>query len=353
MRRRLSAYTPYYEIEKQAFLGSVVPMAQGVLPAVASIGAQFYLPHLLRKNLQRFSRLSSMREHRAARNPGMPMPAPIFSKGVRNFIDKTLYNPNSFGGSLINNLAMPYLVGKVTDPLVNTLSSGLNLLPSFQKTGMFLKRGKLSPSLLKFAQGTTMPTNPAGVNFNPASMAAANNQMKMMGNLYANLPQRSATIPSIPNTLPASGGSTTPSFKALGTVGKAVGVAGAGAGLYNAYNDFQNGNYGNAAIQTASSVAPYALPALQKALPMAAGKTLGKFIPYAGTAISAADAANRWRQGDRWGAAISGLQAGANLIPGAGTAVSMGLEAVDALRPERSRYDLSNSAQSVKNLAES
>ena len=63
-----------------------------------------------------------------------------------------------------------------------------------------------------------------------------------------------------------------------------------------------------------------------------AGKLAGKAIPGVGLALGAADAFERWKQGDYKGAAISGASGLASLVPGVGTAASVGLDAYNAYR---------------------
>jgi peptidoglycan hydrolase-like protein with peptidoglycan-binding domain len=62
------------------------------------------------------------------------------------------------------------------------------------------------------------------------------------------------------------------------------------------------------------------------AAPVAAktsGKLLGKVIPGAGAALSAYDAANRLKAGDKTGAAIAGITGAASMIPGIGTGAAI------------------------------
>ena len=56
-----------------------------------------------------------------------------------------------------------------------------------------------------------------------------------------------------------------------------------------------------------------------------AGKLAGRAVPFAGFGLGAADTYNRAQEGDYLGAGISGLATGASLIPGLGTAASLGL----------------------------
>jgi hypothetical protein len=48
-------------------------------------------------------------------------------------------------------------------------------------------------------------------------------------------------------------------------------------------------------------------------------------VPFVGFGLGAADTYNRAQQGDYLGAGISGLATGASLVPGVGTAASLGL----------------------------
>jgi hypothetical protein len=167
--------------------------------------------------------------------------APLLNSGISKFIRRA-YHPNSLMGGIATGLIVPQAIDAAVSPITNRIGSwfsnqqppqqpsqgNFNLLPNFQKTGMFLKRGKCDPFLVKSAY-----------------------------------------------------------------------------------------NFTNAAA---------------KVLPNAGKRVLGK-IPGVGTAISGVEAVNRFRSGDYLGAGISGLQAVANLVPGVGTAVSLGLDAFDAFRP--------------------
>lgn len=64
------------------------------------------------------------------------------------------------------------------------------------------------------------------------------------------------------------------------------------------------------------------------------GKIAGKALPGAGLALGIADAYNRWKKGDVTGAAISGASGVASLMPGVGTAASLGLDAYNAMRDQ-------------------
>ena len=64
----------------------------------------------------------------------------------------------------------------------------------------------------------------------------------------------------------------------------------------------------------------------------AGGKMLGKLIPGVGLAFGAKDAYDRYQQGDYLGAGIAGLGGVASLVPGIGTAGSLGLTAMNLAR---------------------
>lgn len=64
----------------------------------------------------------------------------------------------------------------------------------------------------------------------------------------------------------------------------------------------------------------------------AAGKGIGRFIPGVGAAIGAYDAYNRAKQGDWAGAGLSALGGAAALVPGIGTAASLGIAGAQAAR---------------------
>lgn len=78
------------------------------------------------------------------------------------------------------------------------------------------------------------------------------------------------------------------------------------------------------------SEAAAAAPAAQ-----AAGKGIGRFIPGVGAALGAYDAYNRAKQGDWAGAGLSALGGAASLIPGVGTAASLGIAGAQALRDKQ------------------
>ena len=62
------------------------------------------------------------------------------------------------------------------------------------------------------------------------------------------------------------------------------------------------------------------------------GKMLGKAIPGVGLAFGAADAYNRAKKGDWLGAGMAGASGLASLVPGIGTAASLGLDAANLAR---------------------
>ena len=67
----------------------------------------------------------------------------------------------------------------------------------------------------------------------------------------------------------------------------------------------------------------------------AAGKGIGRFIPGVGAALGAYDAYNRAKQGDWAGAGLSALGGAASLVPGVGTAASLGIAGAQALRDKQ------------------
>jgi peptidoglycan hydrolase-like protein with peptidoglycan-binding domain len=75
-------------------------------------------------------------------------------------------------------------------------------------------------------------------------------------------------------------------------------------------------------------LAELAIPAAVKT----AAKGLGRFAPGLGLAAGAYDAYGRAKQGDWTGAALSGLGGAASLIPGVGTAASIGIAGIQAGR---------------------
>lgn len=71
-----------------------------------------------------------------------------------------------------------------------------------------------------------------------------------------------------------------------------------------------------------------------------AGKLLGKAIPGVGLAFGAADAYDRAKKGDYVGAGIAGLSGLTSLVPGIGTAATLGLDAANLARDyKRGEFD--------------
>lgn len=66
-----------------------------------------------------------------------------------------------------------------------------------------------------------------------------------------------------------------------------------------------------------------------------AGKGIGRFIPGVGAALGAYDAYGRAKQGDWAGAGLSAAGGLASLIPGVGTAASLGIAGAQALRDKQ------------------
>jgi hypothetical protein len=66
-----------------------------------------------------------------------------------------------------------------------------------------------------------------------------------------------------------------------------------------------------------------------------ASKGIGRFIPGVGAALGAYDAYGRAKQGDWAGAGLSALGGAASLIPGVGTAASLGIAGAQALRDKQ------------------
>lgn len=66
-----------------------------------------------------------------------------------------------------------------------------------------------------------------------------------------------------------------------------------------------------------------------------AGKGLARFIPGVGLAAGAYDAYNRAKQGDWAGAGLSALGGAAALVPGIGTAASLGIAGAQAMRDKQ------------------
>ena len=66
-----------------------------------------------------------------------------------------------------------------------------------------------------------------------------------------------------------------------------------------------------------------------------ASKGIGRFIPGVGAALGAYDAYGRAKQGDWAGAGLSALGGVASLVPGVGTAASLGIAGAQALRDKQ------------------
>ena len=75
-----------------------------------------------------------------------------------------------------------------------------------------------------------------------------------------------------------------------------------------------------------------------------AGKTLSKALPGAGLAYGAYDTYDRAKKGDYTGAAMSAASGLASLVPGVGTAASLGISAAQAARD----YSMDNTARKSK-----
>jgi len=71
-----------------------------------------------------------------------------------------------------------------------------------------------------------------------------------------------------------------------------------------------------------------------------AGKTLAKALPGVGLALGAKDAYDRFQKGDYTGAGIAGLSGITSLVPGVGTAATLGLNAANIARDyKRGEFD--------------
>ena len=92
-----------------------------------------------------------------------------------------------------------------------------------------------------------------------------------------------------------------------------------------------------------------ATASLGKAALGGAGKTLAKALPGVGLAIGAKDAYDRFQKGDYTGAGIAGLSGVTSLIPGVGTAATLGLDAANLARDyKRGEFDDPAPAQAAK-----
>ena len=90
--------------------------------------------------------------------------------------------------------------------------------------------------------------------------------------------------------------------------------------------------------------------AVAKAATSGAWDLLKKRIPFLATAYGAYDTVNRAKKGDYTGAGIAAASAAANLVPGVGTAASLGLDAMNIARDyQRGEFDESLS-ESIGNL---
>ena len=90
--------------------------------------------------------------------------------------------------------------------------------------------------------------------------------------------------------------------------------------------------------------------AAAKAATSGAWDMLKKRIPFLATAYGAYDTVNRAKKGDYTGAGIAAASAAANLVPGVGTAASLGLDAMNIARDyQRGEFDESLS-ESIGNL---
>jgi len=70
-----------------------------------------------------------------------------------------------------------------------------------------------------------------------------------------------------------------------------------------------------------------------------AGRMAGRVLPGVGTALNAADAYNRYNEGDYLGAGIAGVGAAASPFPVLGTAVGVGTGAINAYRDYLKRQE--------------
>jgi hypothetical protein len=69
-----------------------------------------------------------------------------------------------------------------------------------------------------------------------------------------------------------------------------------------------------------------------KAALSGAGKTFARAMPGVGLALGAKDAYDRFQKGDYTGAGIAGLSGITSLVPGLGTAATLGLSAANLAR---------------------
>ena len=71
---------------------------------------------------------------------------------------------------------------------------------------------------------------------------------------------------------------------------------------------------------------------------MGAGKFAGKLIPGVGAGLFAYDAQRRWTGGDKLGASLAAVGGVASLVPGIGTAIAGGIEAINLSRDALEAY---------------
>ena len=113
------------------------------------------------------------------------------------------------------------------------------------------------------------------------------------------------------------------------TLGNKLGALGAAKGLGGA-----SGMLGNAGAHGAASA-------------------LGKATPFVGGAMSGAQAAQDASRGDYIGAGLNGVAAGASFVPGVGTVVAMGAQALDSINKMfRSAKDKANQQAMQKSMQE-
>jgi hypothetical protein len=77
-------------------------------------------------------------------------------------------------------------------------------------------------------------------------------------------------------------------------------------------------------------------------------RALGKVIPYAGSALDAEEAYNRYQRGDRSGAVISALGAAGGLVPGLGAPVSWGAMGLNAIKDATGLTDKEEAAYQAR-----
>jgi hypothetical protein len=293
MKRKITAFLPYGSLNKQAFVGPAISLG---LNAAGNLA----LPIILPQKIQRWS-ANFIRALEARANRKLPTlrRASLWYNHGRGWIPSSLRHmvPTAAASAVIN-------------PAINLVDSSMSHgaaqnIPSstedFAKYSM-LKYSNLSP-LHKQAfmpQGVVNAYNNVG-NF-------AKNTYNNASNFVKNIPADKAN--KFSNRL------------FYGT---------AGVGAINTLAE--GGSLTDAAMQFApNAVGHVGNKVLQKFAPTAA-RRLGKYVPFAGSAISAYDSIKRFGKGDILGGFLSAGQGVANLFPGVGTAVGAGLEAIDAFRP--------------------